>query len=269
MKRDANDLIETILRTTRPIIKLSSFHALHQQIKAHFYNREYDAIFSNDALLPIYTAAYIPSRVLCYHHILSTSEHLKDQWVDGDVYCIGAGAGSELVAILSLYTQGTLHVTIQDKANWADIVNALAATCHDAWNIPRELVQVEYQQGDILACTEESRASIRRANVILSMFVMNELFTDKKEAMHVIRMLIDEMKSGAYFVMVESAGSFSNIQIGNNRYMVYMLFDGLKQYFRQLEANDAVWYRYPKGLRVDTTIELNNMRYFIRVYQRI
>ncbi|RKP24366.1 hypothetical protein SYNPS1DRAFT_23539, partial [Syncephalis pseudoplumigaleata] len=110
-------------------------------------------------------------------------------------------------------------------------------------------------------------AELARADLVTAMFVMNELFTDKRQAMKLVQALVAHLRPGAYFLLVDSAGSFSNLKVGQRTYMIYTIFDALHAYFEPVISEDSEWYRYPKHLNYP--LELNNMRYFIRLYRRL
>ena len=66
--------------------------------------------------------------------------------------------------------------------------------------------------------------------------------------------------------MVESAGSFSHLKVGNKTYMVHMLLDAVKD-LQPVISDDSRWYRCPETVRY--RIDVQNMRYFIRLYKKI
>ncbi|KAI8801464.1 hypothetical protein BJ742DRAFT_29376 [Cladochytrium replicatum] len=132
---------------------------------------------------------------------------------------------------------------------------------------PAEL-NFEYSVGNALDPSADITSSIRKADLITSMFVLNELFAHSKAAVvKLIELLVREMRPGSHLLVVESAGSFSNVQIGSaaREYRVHDLLDRLKD-FEIVEETDSEWYRFPEGLEYPR--KLNSMRYFLRLYRR-
>ncbi|KAI9592768.1 hypothetical protein BDF19DRAFT_425159 [Syncephalis fuscata] len=318
----------------------TDFETRLQQIKAHFYVRDYNAVFSEPTHLPVYAARYVPGRSLCYYQMFTQHPALLALLARRTrIYALGAGAGSELAAIMAAIVhvknansdgripltssipssttvadeqpvivadeqQVTLHM--QDIADWQDVIKRIEATARDKWNIPAERFKCEFSQGSVLnlvghgtealapladddtasgvqtkdkantltsaeaeaeADKEAICAEIERADLVTAMFVMNELFTDKRQAMQLVKALVARLRPGAHLLLVDSAGSFSNLKVGQHTYMIYTIFDALHAYFEPIVSEDSEWYRYPKHLHYP--LELNNMRYFIRLYRRL
>ncbi|KAI9335036.1 hypothetical protein DFJ73DRAFT_852410 [Zopfochytrium polystomum] len=114
------------------------------------------------------------------------------------------------------------------------------------------------------------------------MFLTNELLaTSKRAFVALVRLLVARMRPGACLLVVDSAGSFSEVAVGAGggggsggggggaeaprKYMVYTLLDAVGA-FEVLEQTDSRWYRFPDGLAYP--LKLNNMRYFMRLYRR-
>jgi 25S rRNA (uracil2843-N3)-methyltransferase len=126
-------------------------------IKERFVARDYDAIFSNPALLPVYAAHYAPGRALCYLDLFRTEAVLLRFLLRRPrvrVLCIGGGAGSEVVALAACRallelrdpappaSDGTapagaagrvLDVHVYDMGDWAALLEAQAAAMRACW----------------------------------------------------------------------------------------------------------------------------------------
>lgn len=74
------------------------------------------------------------------------------------------------------------------------------------------------------------------------MFTINELFVKKKEALEFLKRLHENMKEGAHLLIVDSAGSFSEVRVAGRKYMVYELIDFFPG-FQKVVSENATWYR--------------------------
>ncbi|KAI9271815.1 hypothetical protein BDA99DRAFT_569596 [Phascolomyces articulosus] len=268
------NILNLIQQTCVETLSREDFGKTLQTIKAGFVQRDYEGIFTADARdLQVYSAAYVPGRALCYFEIFCQPQLLKLLARRTTIYAIGSGSGSELVSIAAAMTRSPVErqrikLVMQDIGEWAQVLESFETTARKNWKLTNEQLTCEYFQGDILdPTTREERAQrIASANLITFMFVMNELFVNKPAAMELIQALVSNMKKDAYLLVVESAGSFSHLKVGNKTYMVHMLLDAVKD-LRPLISDDARWYRYPENVRYP--IDVQNMRYFIRLYKKI
>ncbi|RKP06159.1 hypothetical protein THASP1DRAFT_18836 [Thamnocephalis sphaerospora] len=226
------------------------FDARLQRIKGHFFERDYDAVFSEPTYLPVYAARYVPGRALCYYRMFTRHPALLSLLARPTrIYALGAGAGSELAAFMAAAVHESVATSLvtlhtQDIADWRDVLLRIEEASRAKWGVTVDRIRCEFSQGSVLNL-------FARADLITAMFVMNELFTDKRQAMR---------------LLVDSAGSFSNLKVGERTYMIYTVFDALHEHFEPIAKEDSEWYRYPKHLQYP--LELNNMRYFIRLYRR-
>ncbi|KAJ1911382.1 hypothetical protein IWQ60_010166 [Tieghemiomyces parasiticus] len=308
--RHPEQSILTVIRLAcHDLIDDPDFAAKLRSIKERFLVRDYVGVFSNPPNLPIYAAQYIPGRSLCYFELFRTEKALR-RILNGRprVFCMGAGAGSELVALMaaSLYTptdadgnliQGKTSVEttkdsrpphhngkhgarlgsvnprpvvchIQDFADWQPVLNRLETTIRDVWHVPRSWFQIHFTQSDLLdPDTDRLAASLAEADLVTSLFVMNELFCEQAKAMALVNLIIKHLRPGKHFLLIDSAGSFSEIKVGNNTYMLYTVFDSLKRFFKPILSDNARWYRYPEN--VSYPLKLDNMQYYLRLYERL
>jgi len=270
-------------------ISNDSFETILQKIKTHFYNREYDAIFSEPKYLPIYTTAYAPSRALAYNELFTSYPSLMEILATPNayIYCMGSGAGSEVVGLtcanLSASTnenQG-LEIHCQDYADYNEVQASLVKTMKEQWNIQDSRIKYSTSVADVLKNDTVDGMTvdqhISKATLVTAMFLMNELFTmSKKETVQLITRLVKNLPKGSFFLLVDSAGSFSNLNVNNSEgdtkktIMIYQLIDMIKS-FDILIKDDAVWYRLPneKVQPLHYPTKLNNMRYFLRLYQKL
>ncbi|KAF7731022.1 hypothetical protein EC973_001068 [Apophysomyces ossiformis] len=247
------------------------FGSTLQTIKAGFVQRDYEGIFTDAENLDVYSAAYVPGRALCYYEIFCRPQLLKLLSRRSRIYAVGSGSGSELVSISAAMTRvpaerQKVDLIMQDIGEWGDVLQTYENSIRDLWKLTPEQLCCSYEQGDVLEDSERRTELIAKADLITFMFVINELFVKKVPAMALIQSLVKTMKKGAHLLVVESAGSFSHLQVGNRTYMVYMLLDALKD-LECIVAEDTRWYRYPENLKYP--VDIQNMRYFIRLYKRL
>ncbi|KAL3900561.1 MAG: hypothetical protein SGCHY_001242 [Lobulomycetales sp.] len=239
-------------------------------IKEHFFNRRYREIFTTPELVPVYAAVYGPSRALAILDILDTnellSEAVKDE--DGWIYCLGAGSGSELAAILchcsaSNAPGALLH--IQDLSDNIELLSRFPL----AGSTPK--ARLECSVGDVL---DENNVHldecISKASLITASFLLNELLaTSKRDFVRFLGRLIHSMRKGALLLVIDSAGSFSKVGVSSKEYMCFDLLDNLKA-FEILESTNSRWFRLPeRDMELVPGIKLQNMRYFMRLYRKV
>ncbi|ORX47366.1 hypothetical protein BCR36DRAFT_584873 [Piromyces finnis] len=270
-------------------ISNDAFETILQQIKTHFYNREYDAIFSEPKYLPIYTTAYAPSRALAYNELFTSYPELSNILAtpNGYIYCMGSGAGSEVVGLTCANLASStdenqgLEIHCQDYANYNEVQDSLVKTMKEQWNIKDNRIKYSTSVADVLKNDKVDGMTvdehISKATLVTAMFLMNELFTmSKKETVQLITRLVKNLPKGSYFLLVDSAGSFSNLNVNNSEgdrkktIMIFQLIDMIKS-FDIILKDDAVWYRLPneKIQPLHYPTKLNNMRYFLRLYQKL
>ncbi|KAK9722370.1 hypothetical protein K7432_002718 [Basidiobolus ranarum] len=272
-KDPEQEILNMIQIACNDSFQLPDFRETLQNIKSLFYVRDYDGVFSVPEHLPVYTAQYIPARALCYYNLFSTEPELQAILSrKSHLYCMGAGTGSELVGISAamLHAPSEKQEIVchtQDIADWSKVLEDLEVTMRNRWDLQENHLKCEFSMGSVLETTPQLEEQFQKADLITAMFVMNELFVTKKRAMDMISLLIKNMRKGSHLLIVDSAGSFSNLQVGERTYMIYMLFDALKNHFAPVISDNARWYRYPSHLRYP--LDLNNMRYFVRLYEKL
>ncbi|KAJ3128868.1 hypothetical protein HK098_003195 [Nowakowskiella sp. JEL0407] len=270
------------------------FNSQLREIKKYFVLRDYVSIFTNPTYLAIYTAEYIPGRALCYQNLFLSNDVLRKLIREdgGYVLSLGSGAGSELVGISSALVgskvhishtnesdaspPSTPHLTIhsQDLADYSTVLTQLESEVRSTFKFPHTLLQCESSIGDILSPETSGQliSLIQKSDLITCMFLLNELFASSKSAVvKLITTLVRTMKKDSLLLVVDSAGSFSNINVGGQEreYKIYMILDQLKD-FEIIEKDDSRWYRFPEtNEALNYPTKLNNMRYFIRLYRKI
>ncbi|KAI9208724.1 uncharacterized protein BJ171DRAFT_489766 [Polychytrium aggregatum] len=297
-------LLNCIREACAPTLSSPDFEAKIRKIKQLFFVRDFGGIFNDPELVPAYSAEYIPGRALCYRELFTAHDELrqvllKDQ---GHVFALGAGAGSELVGLVSAmlgidkfatYMQKrtaasaaadeipgseaekrklprlTLH--LQDIADYSCVLQPLEAAMRTHYRLPETRLTIESSVFDILDESPEAKAlllaHLSKATLVTAMFILNELLANnKKDCVRLVTQLVRETAVGSLLLVVDSAGSFSEVKVGQGNYMIYHLLDSIQGLEVVLKA-DSQWYRFPEDLNYP--LRLNNMRYFLRLYRRV
>ncbi|KAG0204611.1 hypothetical protein BGX28_003517 [Mortierella sp. GBA30] len=157
-------------------------------------------------------------------------------------------------------------IVMQDYVDWSPILEPMEAVVRSRMLLGPERLHCETEVGNVLDLSEGLLRRVAKADLITFMFVLNELFQDKKRTMLLVAKIVAAMPKGAHMLVVDSAGSFSNLKVGERTYMVYMLLDHLKD-LEIVYQDDATWYRCPPSLTYP--LKLENMRHFVRIYRRL
>ncbi|KAG0295554.1 hypothetical protein BGZ96_011504 [Linnemannia gamsii] len=157
-------------------------------------------------------------------------------------------------------------IVMQDYVDWSPILGPLETVVRSRMVLGPERLQCETEVGNVLDLSDGLLERVAKADLITFMFVLNELFQDKKRTMLLVAKIVAAMPSGAHMLVADSAGSFSNLKVGERTYMVYMLLDHLKS-LETVYQDDATWYRCPPSLTYP--LKLENMRHFVRIYKKL
>jgi len=175
-----------------------------------------------------------------------------------------------------------LHITAIDISPWSTILSSIVTTLTTPSGIQPPFVSpdafsVSFTQGDIISGETASKIT-KSTSLITLLFTTNELFTQSTtKTTAFLSSLGDRVSIGALLVVVESAGDYSTVKVGEREYPMPWLLDlvlvGRQDEestgaWKKLVVEDSLWYRLPKG-KLKYPIELENMRYMVRVYQRL
>lgn len=255
------DLLDAFERTYASTLADKGLDARIQLVKDALYRRSYIEAFDSKEKLEAYVIRWSPSRALAYASILESKDVLKQLFCKGDVeiLCIGGGAGAELAA-LSRFHDSIRSITTIDIADWQPVVAPLAETlqlnarmiCGDALDLVPQIAL----PFDLVTCC----------------FTTNELVAESKQKFVALLRSLHRLKRGALFLVVESAGSYSEVLIGTKKFPVYYLLQFALQSpkqpaFELVQSTDSEWYRLPPD--IEYPYELQNMRYLLRVYRRL
>lgn len=227
-----------------------------QTVKDALYRRSYVEAFATEENLSAYVVRWTPSRALAYAHIFHNYPSLNQVLSQSpNVLCIGGGAGGEIAA---LSTFPDVSVSAADLGEWEPVTGPLARDLN---------IHATFLHGDAMSISLELEAY----QMVTCLFTTNELFAQSKaKAMRFLHSL-SRCPVGCLFVAIESAGSYSEIQVGTKKFPIYFLIHHAltsSGTWRLKEAKDSEWYRIPAGIASCYPLELQNMRYFLRVYER-
>lgn len=268
-----------------------------QIIKGHLFNRDYLAAFSPEKL-PSYAVRWSPSRALLYRAVFETyagsvftadmdEAEVKDQKEEekGEmtkVVCIGGGAGGELVgaaacfAALAAGSKKKLHLTAVDIAEWGEVVDQFLGTVKTSKHYGSEgRFDADFRRADILEEGVAEEVVTLDTRLLTICFTTNELYTQSRAATTKFFLgLAGKMKKGTLLLVVESAGSWSTVKVGDKVFDMGMLLehtllgpkDGDDPAWEMVKKQDSRWFRLPEGLRYP--LQLEDSRIMVRVFQR-
>ncbi|RPA93077.1 hypothetical protein L873DRAFT_1778366 [Choiromyces venosus 120613-1] len=221
-----------------------------------------------------------------------------------EIVCIGGGAGAEVVAAAAAIrwllgvtnekeqkdgngdgesgesgcTKGELHLTAIDIADWTSIIDTLHTnlTCSPPSPSPPPAFispssySVTFHHHDILSSPPPSPTLLPpNTSLITLLFTTNELYTQSRgDTTRFLLSLAALTRVGCLLLVLESAGSYSTIEVNGKIFPMGMLLDHtLSESWEIVFKDESRWHRLPEGLRYP--IDLENMRYFVRVYRRV
>lgn len=303
-KYHEQELLDLFIKTfeTDPAV----LNPIIQSVKAALFDRDYPTAFGTLQNLEAYVARWTPSRALAYAHLFSTlvesslysssSNDHTDEKVKR-ILSIGGGAGAEIVgfgALALLNHRGSrdrkLHVTAVDVAEWDPVVAKISNYMNQTWagnknindnansSLDEQLanlslldtdeIKVDFINHDILTLPRD-RLDFTKLDLITSMFTTNELFTASRTGTVQFLQSLVECRKGTLLLFVESAGSYSEITVGTKKFPVHFLIHHVlsqNNNWELLSSTDSQWYRLPENLSYP--MQLENMRYFYRLYRR-
>ncbi|KAI9664888.1 MAG: hypothetical protein M1821_006336 [Bathelium mastoideum] len=223
-----------------------------------------------------------------------------------EVACLGAGAGAEITAFAAyLHRLGAsnskeasliFNLTTVDIADWSSIVENLctaislppmlspyASSAVQAASLPLAepgSFKCYFRQSDLLKMDfSELQTLLQTVELVTLMFTLNELYgTSLSQTHRFLLQLGTCLKKGALFLVVDSPGSYSTVQLNGKekRYPMQWLLDhsltnaasdGGGKLWEKLVSDESRWFRLPE--RLSYPIELENMRYQIHLYRRL
>lgn len=284
----ADEILSIFQETFRETLQSPHLQELVQEVKEDLYNRDYLAAFDSDEKRSSYACRWSPARALSYSSLFALLKDIRELLLDEkretQVLCVGGGASSEVVALASLFCRmkeqcstsaSSLNITVVDIANWSDVINRLVSTIKARWIRRQESLRTSFLHHDILTM-DQGKINYASFDLITLLFTTNELFCEKRgETVKFLQMLNSVCKTGSCLLIVESAGSYSNVAIGSKIFPVQFLIDTIlcgkkgdqTGPWYIIEETDSCWYRIDQR-SIDFGMKLENMRFFYRLYKK-
>lgn len=281
-----------------------------QQVKGHLYNRDFLSAFGKEDNLAAYALRWSASRALAYAEIFTSLDagclapkRPAKSTTSPKVVCLGGGAGAELVAFAAVVHHlplPELHIHAVDIADWSSVLNKLFVATEQrpplsayasafAKAKTKPLLEagrlaMSFESQDVLAyhSTDDPirlQSMLAGVSLVTIMFTLNELFTSSiSKTTALLLSLTNAMEPGSCLLVVDSAGSYSDVSIGGcqKRYPMQWLLNHTllevtagttddRKWTRHL-TDDSRWFRIDPRLKYG--LDLENMRYQIHLYQR-
>lgn len=247
-----------------------------QHVKSDLYKRDYMAAFGSQENLDVYVVRWSPSRALAYYELFNQLNILKDK--TPNVLSIGGGACGELASLLALTVEGhrkrDIKLNMVDIAAWGECIDKMMEAFPKIYGTGGATVFSTFKEGDIL--DPQTIPSFAPYTLITSMFTTNELFAaSRPDSIKWLHRLNNECEKGTLFLVCESAGSYSDLQVGSKIFPVHFLIDmtlaggprGTKGPWEIVSQSDRQWFR--KGEEeLNYPWKLEDMRYFYRLYRK-
>ncbi|EXJ54335.1 hypothetical protein A1O7_09674 [Cladophialophora yegresii CBS 114405] len=215
------------------------------------------------------------------------------------VLCIGGGGGAEVAACAAaartiLPSLATMSVHVVDIADWSTCLQSLenalctppqlsayaseSARAANKAFISADSFDVRFSQHDILGFDEAELAlMLQDVHLCTIMFTLNELFSASiARATAFLLALTESISLGAWLLVVDSPGSYSEVKLGTGTVKEYpmkwlldhTLLDVDNSKWKKAVSDDSRWFRLTQQ-SLKYPIELENMRYQVHLYQRV
>lgn len=265
------------------ILNDADLKAKIQKVKAALFNRDYLEAFGNQENLEAYIVKWSPSRALSYFWFLKSLNSISRNFLAQRdvlrVMSIGGGAGAEVCAFGAMaYGLGSRNRLVQpttmisvDIADWGLCLDKLVGEMSREWKAPAQdtdMFALKFVCKDALKL-EPSDVDFSNIDIITSFFTINELFAENKGGTVKFLQKLNQCRKGTIFIFLDSAGSYSDLKVGNSKFPVYFLIDHTltkDKSWEIVEHEDGKWFRLPEGLSYPWKLE--NMRYLFRVYRK-
>jgi len=259
-------IVDLLISAYNSVLFHPELHERLHTIKQHFVDREYAKVFVPENL-QYYIVQYIPTRIMLYYFIFSTITSIRNEITKSgsSICCIGGGPGSELVALSYLSNKLNLSfkVDVFDVQDWKEAISPLLDEKNLIW---KPNIEEKFYICNVLTLHSDFQNFVKNSNLITILFTINELFNDRSKGLKFLSFLQKNMQQGAKLLILDSAGSFSHVKIGNSTHMIYKLCDYVEG-FKVLHSEDSTWFRLENELKYP--LKIQNQRYFIRVYEKI
>lgn len=265
------------------ILNDADLKAKIQKVKAALFNRDYLVAFGSQENLEAYIVKWSPSRALSYFWFLKSLDSISRNFLAQrdvlNVMSIGGGAGAEVCAFGAMaYGLGSKTGMVKpttmisvDIADWGLCLENLVSEMSKEWKAPNhetDMFALKFICKDALKL-ESDDVDFSQLDIITSFFTINELFAEDKAGTVRFLRKLNECKKGTIFIFLDSAGSYSDLKVGNSKFPVYFLIDHTltkDKSWEIVEHDDGKWFRLPDGLSYPWKLE--NMRFLFRIYRK-
>ncbi|KAI5479314.1 hypothetical protein MNV49_003832 [Pseudohyphozyma bogoriensis] len=287
-------LLSHLRSLSAPILASPDYTSLLQELKGALYNKEYEKAFAGEfgeRGKEVYVSRWVPGRVLVYRRVL---DEWKDVWQGGRVLVVGGGAGSEVLAALSLLgdagdtdarsdelattattkAKDTTEFQVLDFGDWTSVLQNGVDHFSSSYSLPTTSFTHTFTHTDVLALPPStlSQLSLPTTNLITIFFTISELFLQSRaKTLALLGTITKQVKRGTILHIIESA-SLAEIPIGaeGRVYPLGKLLDHALEMggWEKVESEESRWFRMPLGVDEAYPVKLENMRVVMRVYRR-
>ncbi|KAF2835362.1 hypothetical protein M501DRAFT_924055, partial [Patellaria atrata CBS 101060] len=291
-----------------------NFNSTLQAIKSDLYNRNFNSAFGTEERRAAYAARWSAGRALGYLQVFRDvgeyiSETLESRLLNEEAQnelraiCLGGGAGAEVAALAGcgelesleitsstpptlVPSELTLSLTAVDLADWSSTLQLLTSNLtHNLFrHCSHPPLTTKFLQHNLLQPLPTPISdTIQHIHLVTLLFTLNELYTASlPQTQRFLFSLTELARPGTLFLVVDSAGSYSEISLGKGqkrKYPMAWLLDHTllrkedddadghgNAEWEKLESVGSRWFRLPAGLKY--SIELENMRYQLHLYRR-
>jgi 25S rRNA (uracil2843-N3)-methyltransferase len=238
------------------------------------------------AYLRAYAARWVSGRSLAYRSLLldipelvETSQRRARQGQITRTFCIGGGAGSEILALASLTKElefdVKMHVTAVDVADWNEILTEMGDLIKTRWKEQgmetENKFKLEFKRANMLQ--DFNDLHFEEQHIITCLFTTNELFAESRvKTMALLSHLSNTCKKGTLLVIAESTGTYSEIQMGSKVYPLELVLDmtlvGKNKEWEIVKQEQSRWYRVPEESKGKYELQIENTHMLVRVYRK-
>lgn len=281
--KPSQEILDLFKVQFKEVLLSEELNGVVQQIKKALYDRDYLQAFPENGLTnKYYLVRWTPSRSLAYAAVFNYFDPIYDLLTtrNSRVLSVGGGAAGELVGLAAVYARALesrkdmpeLEITIVDISDWKLELLLIYLYVQENW-LNGSGFKYQFAQQDILDM--DIKQSLESTDLITLLFTTNELFLENKaKATALLQKFNRHCARGTYLLILESAGSYSHIQVGSKMFPIQFLVDTLLLgrnrtggAWRLMDSEESCWYRNEKNL--DYPMKLENMRFFYRLYQKI
>ncbi|TGZ85222.1 hypothetical protein EX30DRAFT_300873, partial [Ascodesmis nigricans] len=168
-----------------------------------------------------------------------------------------------------------IHVTAVDIAEWDDVVGALVQSFKSDTNFGAGArFDADFWKADILGPGVAEEVITPDTRLVTLCFTTNELYTQSRaDTTRFLLGLGERLQPGALLLVVESAGSYSTVKVGEKVFDMGLLLEHTllragegKSNWEMTDKRDSQWFRLPEEIKFP--LQLEDARVMVRVFRR-